>query len=103
MEQGCLRLYRRYSTDFYACPKFHHFKGLRMEQNNLKCPNCGRNLTGSELYCYFCETDLAEIEKKKTALKSGKTKNDSQQKKHAKIRKKFYRRKIQKISKNKKI
>ncbi len=36
-----------------------------MEQNDLKCPNCGRNLTESELYCYFCETDLAEIEKKK--------------------------------------
>jgi len=67
---------------------------MKMKHSNPKCPNCGRNLTESELYCYFCETDLAEIEKKKTALKSGKTKNDSQQKKHAKIRKKFYRREI---------
>ncbi|MBS3096282.1 hypothetical protein J4480_02475 [Candidatus Woesearchaeota archaeon] len=23
-----------------------------------RCPNCGRNLTEDEIYCYFCETDL---------------------------------------------
>lgn len=33
-------------------------------ESHTKCPNCGRSLTESELYCYFCEMDLSEFEKK---------------------------------------
>gem|GEM_PF-6966000 len=33
-----------------------------MEKNI--CPNCGRNLTESEIYCYFCEFDLSNLREK---------------------------------------
>jgi hypothetical protein len=31
---------------------------------HFRCPNCGRNLTNEELYCYFCEMDLVKLRKK---------------------------------------
>ncbi|MBI2101281.1 hypothetical protein HYT53_01610 [Candidatus Woesearchaeota archaeon] len=31
-----------------------------MKHSSPKCPNCGRKLTESELYCYFCEMSLPE-------------------------------------------
>jgi len=31
---------------------------------HARCPNCGRNLTEDELYCYFCEMDVEESKKK---------------------------------------
>jgi hypothetical protein len=38
-----------------------------MEKNI--CPNCGRNLTESELYCYFCEFKISELKKKELKRK----------------------------------
>ncbi len=26
-------------------------------EKNLKCPNCGKEITEDEIYCYFCELD----------------------------------------------
>ncbi|MBI3035294.1 hypothetical protein HYY71_03140 [Candidatus Woesearchaeota archaeon] len=29
------------------------------------CPNCGRSLTESEIYCYFCELEIEKSGKEK--------------------------------------
>lgn len=42
-------------------------------ENHPKCPNCGRNLTESEIYCYFCEFDIAELREKQAKTKTKKT------------------------------
>jgi len=36
-------------------------------ENRLKCPQCGRELTESELYCYFCEMEVPEQKQKNQA------------------------------------
>jgi len=41
----------------------------KMENSPLKCPNCGRALTESELYCYFCEFEIKKVKHKKKKLK----------------------------------
>ncbi|MDP3765348.1 MAG: hypothetical protein Q8R04_02445 [Nanoarchaeota archaeon] len=46
-------------------------------EKHLKCPNCGRNLTESELYCYFCEFDLAKLRKERLKNVKLKSKNKS--------------------------
>ena len=30
-------------------------------EKNLKCPNCGKELTEDEIYCYFCELEVEKI------------------------------------------
>jgi len=35
-------------------------------KNQQECPNCGRKLTESELYCYFCDFDISRIGEEKT-------------------------------------
>ncbi|MBI2558360.1 hypothetical protein HYW20_03480 [Candidatus Woesearchaeota archaeon] len=51
-------------------------------EHHSKCQNCGRSLTEDELYCYFCEADLADL--------TAKNKNKSEEGKHGKIKNKFY-------------
>ena len=41
-------------------------------EKHLTCPNCGRSLTESELYCYFCEFDLAKLRKEKVGKRPPK-------------------------------
>jgi hypothetical protein len=33
-------------------------------EHSEKCPNCGRELTDEEMYCYFCELSVEELKKK---------------------------------------
>jgi predicted nucleic acid-binding Zn ribbon protein len=33
-------------------------------ESHSKCPNCGRSITENELYCYFYEMDLSELDRK---------------------------------------
>ncbi|MBI3027161.1 hypothetical protein HYY70_03535 [Candidatus Woesearchaeota archaeon] len=45
-------------------------------EHTLKCPNCGRNLTENELYCYFCEIEISKLK-----IESTKNKNKIKTKK----------------------
>ncbi|HLC61234.1 MAG TPA: hypothetical protein VJJ52_07450 [Candidatus Nanoarchaeia archaeon] len=40
-----------------------------------KCPQCGRSLTPDEIYCYFCELDLAKLRESREKNSEKQSKN----------------------------
>ncbi len=52
-------------------PKNHSFD--KMEKT--RCPNCGRNLTENEWYCYFCDVDILKLKKEKRSETKNPRKN----------------------------
>ena len=46
-----------------------------MTHASPKCPNCGRELTDDEIYCYFCEMNVYQLRKKQKKSKERHSKS----------------------------